>query len=162
MSQIEKKFIENNAVGAAQILLENNVSLRGRDASNTTDINILKINTSDLPEFTTKPQSSFAPTANNDLTNKNYVDTVAGGKTWRKQAITLTGTDITNQYVDLSHLAVANSMQLVVGGVMQEETLDYTLAPSGGVTRLSFAGGLATGGISELVSGDILYVQFQS
>lgn len=86
-----------------------------------------------------------------------------------EQSITLNGTDITNQYVDLAHAvygtsASANSISLsVVGGPVQQKTVDYTVSltgGSGGVTRVTFAGDLATGGAAELVSGDILMVSY--
>lgn len=83
--------------------------------------------------------------------------------------ITLSGTDITNQYVDLAHAALGasasvNSVSLsVVGGPVQLKTVDYTVSltgGSGGVTRISFAGDLATGGAAELVAADILIVEY--
>lgn len=86
-----------------------------------------------------------------------------------EQLITLSGTDITNQYVDLSHAvygtsASVNSIELTaLGGPLQQKTVDYTVSltgGSGGVTRVSFAGDLGTGGASELVAGDKLAIYF--
>lgn len=86
-----------------------------------------------------------------------------------EQLITLSGTDITNQYVDLSHAAYGtsasvNSVSLTpVGGILQQKTVDYTVSltgGSGGVTRVSFSGDLATGGASELVAGDKLAIRY--
>lgn len=82
-----------------------------------------------------------------------------------QQNITLSGTDITNQYVDLAQpvfgsSASVNSISLsVVGGPEQQKTVDYTVAltgGSGGVTRVTFAGDLATGGGAALIATDIL------
>lgn len=87
----------------------------------------------------------------------------------REEKITLTGTDITNQYVDLAHAiygvdAAENSASLfVVGGLMQEKAVDYTVSltgGSGGVTRITFAGDLATAGAAELVAGDKLVIKY--
>lgn len=87
----------------------------------------------------------------------------------KQQAITLSEGDITNQYVDLSHAvygasASDNSVSLtVIGGLTQEKTVDYTVAltgGSGGVTRISFAGDLASGGAAELIAGDKLIVSY--
>jgi hypothetical protein len=50
---------------------------------------------------------------------------------------------------------------LVVSGVVQSETDDYTLSIVSGVTRITFAGDLATAGASALISGDVLKVQYQ-
>lgn len=86
-----------------------------------------------------------------------------------EERITLSGTDITNQYVDLAHViygtsASSNSATLfVVGGPMQLKTVDYTVSltgGSGGVTRISFAGDLATGGGAALIAGDILVIDY--
>lgn len=86
-----------------------------------------------------------------------------------EQNVTLNGTDITNQYVDLAHAVYgasgsANSIQLsVVGGPVQEKVTDYTVSltgGSGGVTRITFAGDLATAGAAELISGDKLIVSY--
>lgn len=86
-----------------------------------------------------------------------------------EQRITLSGTDITNQYVDLAHAifgtsASANSATLfVVGGPMQLKTVDYTVSLTGGgggVTRITFAGDLATGGPAALIAGDILVIDY--
>lgn len=87
-----------------------------------------------------------------------------------EEQITLTGTDITNQYIDLAKpiygaSASDNSAQVtIIGGIIQQKTVDYTVSltgGSGGVTRISFAGDLATGGAAELVSGDIVVIKYQ-
>lgn len=86
-----------------------------------------------------------------------------------QQSITLSGTDITNQYVDLSFAIYGTSASLnsaslsVVGGPVQQKTVDYTVSltgGSGGVTRITFAGDLATGGNAALIAGDILMVSY--
>jgi hypothetical protein len=86
-----------------------------------------------------------------------------------EQKITLIAGDITNQYVDLAHAvhgasASDNSISLtVIGGLLQEKGVDYTVSltgGSGGVTRITFAGDLATGGASELVATDKLVISY--
>lgn len=82
----------------------------------------------------------------------------------RKSAFTLVSGDITNQFIDLTSVAVQDSILLtVVGSGAQVETDDYTVnytGGSGGNTRITFAGGLATGGVSALVVGDKVVVYF--
>lgn len=87
-----------------------------------------------------------------------------------EQSITLNGTDITNQYVDIAHAAFGssasnNSIRMsVVGGPQQQKTVDYTVAltgGSGGVTRITFAGDLATGGPAALIATDILMIGYE-
>jgi hypothetical protein len=82
---------------------------------------------------------------------------------------TLASGDITNQYVDLLHVAqgassTVNSVRLsVVGGPEQLKGTDYTVSltgGAGGVTRITFAGDLATSGNAALVSGDILMISY--
>lgn len=86
-----------------------------------------------------------------------------------EQSITLSGTDITNQYVDLAHAvygtsASVNSIELTpMGGPLQQKTVDYTVSltgGSGGVTRVTFAGDLATGGNAALVATDVLAINY--
>lgn len=103
--------------------------------------------------------------------------TVVGGfPTWmpappaafnKKEYFTLSGTDITNQYIDLSFVARTDSIDfLVKGGGIQIEgvsddySVDYT-GGAGGNTRITFLNDLATGGVSELLAGDIVVVKYQ-
>jgi hypothetical protein len=82
----------------------------------------------------------------------------------KKASFTLSPTDITNQFVDLTDVASQNSVEFrVVGAGAQEETTDYTVNYTGGVgskTRITFAGGLATGGVSALVATDVVVVYY--
>ena len=92
-------------------------------------------------------------------------------------AYTLTATDITNQYVDFTTgngflsgaqvasgtSASANSIELVAGGLVQRKGTDYTVSltgGSGGSTRVTFAGDLATGGNIQLVAGDLVTFEY--
>ena len=95
------------------------------------------------------------------------IDSVTGAvvaRKTKKQPFTLTPTDITNQYVDLPDVAGTGSVVFTaVGGGDQVETDDYTINYTGGVsskTRITFAGGLATGGVSALVNGDKLVIGY--
>lgn len=205
--QIVKKFLANGAI--ANLL--NNTYLKARNAADSADIDVLKVNASDVIEFASFPQKSGTPANANDLVNKDYVDTNAGTgdiksdgtvafaadqsmggfkltnlaaptvntdaatklyvdtaasaqKSWFQAALTLNGTDITNQYKDLSHVGVTGSIMLFVNGVFQRPGTDFTInytGGSGGNTRITFAADLATGGAAELVSGDVLYFQYQ-
>lgn len=84
----------------------------------------------------------------------------------RRLTVTLTSTDITNQYVDLPFVASQDGVFFwVAGGSQQGEGLDYTVnytGGTGGSTRVFFANGLATGGVSALVAGDILQLSYES
>jgi len=91
----------------------------------------------------------------------------AATSTNNKETFILASGDITNQYIDLAHVALTNSIDfLVQGGGVQLEgasydfTVNYT-GGSGGHTRITFANGLATVGVSALVAGDVLQIQYE-
>lgn len=105
------------------------------------------------------------PSAGTDAANKAYVD--ASVATNNKELVTLSGTDITNQYIDLAHVAKTNSIDFVVkgGGIMIEGvsydySVDYT-GGAGGNTRITFLNDLATGGASALIAGDVVVAKYQ-
>jgi chaperonin cofactor prefoldin len=100
------------------------------------------------------------PTSPDQAATKSYVDALTFSITMHKQSIILSATDITNQYVDLSVLAIANSCIVGVGErVMLWESLVFSTSTVGGVTRLTFAGPSATGGGEALVEGQTLYIK---
>jgi hypothetical protein len=75
-----------------------------------------------------------------------------------KEAIALTGTDISNGYVDLAQEAAPNSVNVhPVGGLMGVQGTHYTLSVVGLVTRVTFAGSW----ITLLESGDVLSFQYE-
>lgn len=261
--------INADAVTDAKIRLGNNAYLRARNAADSADVNIVKVNGSDVIEFASLPRASGTPSSADDLTNKSYVDSLSGGPAndlvklgvdfvydapadptgigtatydgytasvgdrvlyigshssgqgiyevtgptssvrasdadgiskfklgttvfvkngevygnqrfvqrasplssftdlrfvieneEHIQSFTLTATDITNQYVDFAFKAKPNTVQLTVAGVVQWEGVDFTMSVVSGVSRLTFAGDLATGGASELVAGDIIRVRY--
>lgn len=76
------------------------------------------------------------------------------------EELTLNGTDITNQYKDLAEAVINGSLEVKAFGVVQRQGIDYTLSVVSLVTRVTFAGDLATAGASELQSGDVLSVQY--
>lgn len=160
--------IAADAVTGAKIRLANLEWLRGRNAANSADLNILRVNASDEIETdqvwnfeNALPQSTLAPTLNEELANKAYVDAAVGTPLQgNKEAITLDGTDITNQYVDLEQEIEPETLIFSFSGVIQREGVDYTLSTVGLVTRVTFAGDLATGGAAELVATDVVSAQY--
>ncbi len=146
-------------------------SLTNADVSASAAIDYTKLNLATSVQAS--DMDSQASTAGKVLTADG-----AGGATYASPAaaptqleekITLTGTDITNQYVDLAHpikgsSASVNSLSLfTIGGPIQEKTVDYTVSLTGGsgsVTRVTFAGDLATGGPAALISGDKLVLNY--
>ena len=81
----------------------------------------------------------------------------ATGANKGEEAITLDGTDITNQSVTLANAPISDVAMLFAGGVNQIPGVDYSVSG----TTLSFLGDLATAGAAALVAGDILVVYYE-
>jgi uncharacterized protein YqgV (UPF0045/DUF77 family) len=65
--------------------------------------------------------------------------------TYRAQLFALVAQDITNQYIDLAEeISSSASLTVFAEGVPQKLTSDYTLSVEGGVTRITFAGDMAS------------------
>lgn len=81
----------------------------------------------------------------------------------KREQFTLAGSAT---YVDLAYVASQDSIVFQVAGAgAQVEGTDYTVNYTGGAgskTRITFAGGLASGGVSELVNGDIVQVFYSA
>jgi hypothetical protein len=79
---------------------------------------------------------------------------------FEQEKIVLTSTDITNQYIDLQHHAKHESLQAYANRLAIHQEDDYTLSVVSNKTRMTFAGEIATGGISALQEGDVIYVKY--
>lgn len=79
---------------------------------------------------------------------------------WNYEILTLVSGDITNGYIDLAFKAQPFSIQMYVNGSRQFESAEFTVSISGGVSRVVFAGNLATGGPSALVASDEVRFQY--
>lgn len=78
-----------------------------------------------------------------------------------KHTASLSAGNITNQYVDLPHLALPLSIEAKMNRLCIHEGQDYTTSTAGGVTRITFANDIATGGEEAAVAGDILRFRYQ-
>lgn len=113
-----------------------------------------------------------APVAGDDAANKTYVDTADAGLQssidaleaialeFTKEKFVLDATDISNGYIGLANLAVAESIVASVDRLMIHETDDYTVSVVSGVTRITFAGSLITIGQEKLSAGDVVRVTY--
>jgi len=76
---------------------------------------------------------------------------------FKTEKFTLAAGDITNGYVELANNAEAQSLIVFpVGGPVQEDAVDFSLSVPVAVTRVTFAGDLA----STLLAGDVLVVKY--
>lgn len=79
MTQQVGKWVKNNTLNGDKIRLANDQFLRGRNAADTADINLLKVNSTNKAEFGVEPTYSGQPSGPTSLTNKQYVlDAMAG------------------------------------------------------------------------------------
>lgn len=110
MSQIKKKFIGNNEVGASKIRLENNSPLRARNAANSADINLLTLNAANELVFNLLPKVSSDPVGGDDLVRKSYLDSVQQGLK-PKQAVKVA----TTANITLSGLQTIDAISVLAG-----------------------------------------------
>ena len=74
MSQIQKKFLKADAVDESKILLLNNGALRARNAADSADVQLMKLDGADKLQLLVLPQVSSDPVAGNDLVRKSHLD----------------------------------------------------------------------------------------
>jgi len=67
--------IDDDSITGVKILLENEESLRSKDFAGTGEVELIKVNDSDIVVFPSQTQISITPTVPNDLVNKAYSDT---------------------------------------------------------------------------------------
>ncbi len=86
-----KKFLSNDSVDGTKIRLLNNQELRARNAANSADINLLKVNTSNALEFLTQPTFSGSP-----LATQSYIAANSTQILFCKAAVTNVNIDVTD------------------------------------------------------------------
>lgn len=77
---IKKKFIGNDQIDGSKISLLNNQALSAQNTSGS-ELEILKIDSSNKLQLLQLPQVSSDPSASNDLVRKSYVDSAVGAAT---------------------------------------------------------------------------------
>lgn len=159
--------IAANAVTGAKFRLDNDQSLRARNAADDADIDLVKVDATDdiqaqgLWNFATLPESAAVPASPDQLVNKAYADSlVPAGMVGGLQNVTLNAGNIADQYYDLAEEITPNTLHFTFSGVKQTEGEDYSLSLEGGVTRVTFLNDLATGGAAALVDGDKVVFQY--
>lgn len=67
MAQIRRKFIENDAVNGSKLRLDNNESIRSRNVGDSADVELMKLDTSDILQFLSHPRISSSASNDNDV-----------------------------------------------------------------------------------------------
>lgn len=101
-----------------------------------------------------------AGSASTDAVNKGQLDSqiAATLKVPHKESKVLTNTDISNGYINMTRLAVAESTSVHFGGAELMETDDYTVSTVGGVTRITFSPAI----LLLMSAGDKVYTKYWS
>lgn len=73
MTQIKKKFIAPNAIDGSKFQLLNNETLRVKSSTGQ-DVDLFKLDTSNVFQFLSLPRLSVDPSSDNDAARKGYVD----------------------------------------------------------------------------------------
>jgi hypothetical protein len=102
----------------------------------------------------------FVPTEGTHAVNKAYVDSqISANKDFSKETFEI---DVTAElsYIELAQTPVASSLVVFVNRLAVHEGEDYTVSVVDGVTRLTWAGEFAVGGIEAIELGDFIRVTY--
>lgn len=138
MTQITKKFIGNDQVDDTKIKLNNNAALRARNAANTADVALLKLNASDVPQFDTVPVVAAAapiPSTSKQFATVEYVQNTVAAKGDAKDSV---------DYLADVNVPLTGALLTVDGGTptagMRIALTAQTTASQNGVYTLGIAG----------------------
>jgi hypothetical protein len=157
-------FIQPDAYGLQANANGGNIELETAAVSGTGIRGKVKINARELDMSSKQIKSLADATDAQDAVTKAQLDAaiggLPGGLSGKKETFTLSAGDIANAYVDCAHLAAADTMMVMSGGVVHVEGESYTLSTVGGVTRITFIGDLVDPSPSKLEAGDKVHVQY--
>lgn len=128
-------------------------AIAGRHATNLANVTVTLSGTLDsLPSMPTTPSAGGG-------TTYEYTE-ISAPQPFANEKFVLTSTDITNQYITLQHQVKHESITAFANRLAIHPTDDYTVSVVSNKTRLTFAGEIATGGLSALVAGDVIRVNY--
>ena len=114
MAQIKKKFLASNAVDGTKVQFSNNESFRVKSSSGN-DVELFKLDGSNLFQFLQLPRVGLDPVVGNDVSRKSYVDAqILAEAAARVQA------DATEQAAREAAISAEESRALAAEGVLQD------------------------------------------
>ena len=157
-------FINSDGYGLKANISGGNIELETAAVSGTGVRGKVQVKARELDMTSAKITNLAAGSASGDAVNKGQLDAaiaaLPGGLSGKKETFTLSAGDITNGYVDCAHLAAADTMMVMSGGVVHMEGESYTLSTVGGKTRITFIGDLVAPSPSKLEAGDKVHIQY--
>ena len=157
-------FINSDAYGLQTDVNGGNIELETAATSGTGVRGKVQVKARELDMTSAKITNLADGTAPQDAVTKSQLDAaiggLPGGLSGKKEVFTLSAADISNGYIDCAHLAAADTMLLMSGGVVHQEVESYLLSEVGGVTRITFAGDLVAPSENQLLEGDKVYIQY--
>lgn len=128
MSQIKKKFIENQAIDESKILLLNDGAMKARNAADSADVELFKLDSSNKLQLLVLPQVSADPVAANDLVRKSHLDGELSTAASNLSAVEGRVTAIENDYGVAGGLATLDGAGLIPSAQLPsyvDDVLEY-------------------------------------
>lgn len=153
---------ETGAVISPQVTLNTSLSFEAIHASQAFTVyseHSLKLRSNTI-SLKREDDEIFEPTLPEHAVTKAYVDSqISANKDFAKETFEI---DVTAElsYVELAQTPVANSLVVFVNRLAVHEGVDYTVSVVDGVTRLTWAGDFAVGGVEEIELGDFIRVTY--
>lgn len=130
MAQISNKFIADDAVNESKFKLSNDAALRARNNADSADVDLFKLDTSDILQFLTHPRISTSASNSDDILTKKDQDAALEGLKPKEAVRAATTANITlsgTQTVDGVSL-VADDRVLVKDQTTASENGIYVVA----------------------------------
>lgn len=126
--QIKRKFILNDSINEEKILIGNNGAIRARNAADSADVELFKLDGSDKLQLLVLPQVSSDPVAGNDIVRKSHLDSEVASVSGDVTALDVRVTAIENDYGVAGGLATLDGSGLVPSNQLPsyvDDVLEY-------------------------------------
>lgn len=153
MALITKANISADAVADEKIRLDNNEYLRGRNFADNGDINLLKVNASNLPEFGALPIY-----AGSNLATEGYVDASGGGIFKSRLHDGYSTTQTTGAPVIIDNVTIVNDDLVLFTALSSGNNKVYKATVVTGNVTAWTAQSIFSGSDTP-VDGDMVYIQ---